>query len=130
MLVFPGATPVAKPVVEMVAIIGLELVQFTCDVMSSTVPSEMVPVALNCWVPPNNKPDTTLSDTAIEDNFGPGIFVTMFTGGLVIPDSDAVISEFPTCTPVTEPNEETVAIFGSELLHVTFKVTSCFEPSS
>ena len=89
----------------------------------------MVPVALNCWVPPTNKPATTLRDTAIEDNFGPGIFVATFTGGLVIPDNDAVISLFPTVTPVTKPIEETVAMLASELLHVDVKVTSCIDPS-
>ena len=93
--------------------------------MSSTVPSEMVPVALNCWVRPIGKLVITSGerDIAMEINFGPGIFVTTFTGGLVIPDSDAVISVFPTLTLVTKPNEETVAMFVSELLQVTFKVT-------
>ena len=73
MLVFPGAIPVARPAAEMVATVGLELAQVTCEVMSSTVPSEMVPVALNCWVPPTAKLATMLRDTAIEINFGPGI---------------------------------------------------------
>ena len=47
-----------------------------------------------------------------------------FTGGLVIPDREAVISVFPTFTAVIKPNEETVAVFGSELLQVAFKVSS------
>ena len=130
MLAFPGAIPVVKPVAEMVAKVGSELAQVTWVVMSSTVPSEMVPVALNCWVLPVNKLATTVRDNAMETNFGPGIFVTTFTGGLAIPDSDAVISVFPTLTAATEPIEEMVAMFGSELLQVTWKVTSCFEPSS
>lgn len=129
MLVFPGAIPVARPAAEMVATVGLELAQLTCEVMSSTVPSEIVPVALNCWVSPTAILFTSRRDTAMEDNFGPGIFVMTFTGGLVIPDSDAVISLFPTVTPVTKPIEETVAMLMSELLHVDVKVTSCIDPS-
>ena len=84
----------------------------------------MVPVALNCWVPPTAKLATTSRDTAMEINFGPGILVTTFTGGLVIPDSDIVISVFPAATAVTKPIEEIVAIFGLELFQVDFKVIS------
>ena len=72
-MAFPGAIPVVKPVAEMVAMVGSELTQVTWEVMSSTVPSEMVPVALNCWVPPATKLATTVRDKAMETNFGPGI---------------------------------------------------------
>ena len=86
----------------------------------------MVPVALNCWVRPTGKLAITSGDrdTAMEINFGPGILVTTFTGGLVIPDSDIVISVFPAATAVTKPIEEIVAIFGLELFQVDFKVIS------
>lgn len=97
--------------------------------MSSMVPSEIVPVALNCWVPPTTKLATMLRDTAIETNFGPGILVTTFTGGLVIPESDAVILVFPAATALTKPYEATVATFVSELLQADFNVTSSVEPS-
>jgi len=45
-LAIPGATPAAKPVVEIVAVPVLSLVQITCEVMSAVVPSEWVPVAV------------------------------------------------------------------------------------
>ena len=92
--------------------------------MSSTVPSEMVPVALNCWVLPATKPATTLRDKAMETNFGPGIYVTTFTGGLFIPAREAVISVLPAVTAVIRPNVETVAILVLELLQVACKVIS------
>ena len=92
--------------------------------MSSTVPSEIVPVALNCWVSPTIKLFTTGRDSAMEINFGAGIFVTTFTGELVVPDSEAVISVFPAATAVIKPYVETVAILVSELLQVALKVTS------
>jgi hypothetical protein len=41
------------------------------------------------------------------------------TAGLVTPDRVAVILVFPAATAVTEPDEDMVAIFGSELAQIT-----------
>jgi hypothetical protein len=48
----PAATPVARPLLLIVAAdVGSE-VQVTCVVIFCVVPSEYVPVAVNGWVPP------------------------------------------------------------------------------
>jgi hypothetical protein len=57
-------------------------------------------------------------------------YTVMFTGGLVFPDRDAVISVVPAFKPVKRPPAETKsALFGSELVHVTLSVTSTVDPS-
>jgi len=52
MVAVPGATAVAKPLPLMVATDVFEEPQATCVVISWLVPSEFVPVAVNCWVTP------------------------------------------------------------------------------
>lgn len=48
---------------------------------------------------------------------------------LVIPERAAVILVFPAAKPVAKPVEDMDAIFGLELDHVTFAVTSAVESS-
>jgi hypothetical protein len=48
----PIAMAVAKPLMLTVATNGLDELQATCVVISWVVPSEKVPVAVNCWVVP------------------------------------------------------------------------------
>jgi hypothetical protein len=52
MVVVPAATVVARPLPLMVATDVFEEPQETCVVISWLVPSEFVPVAVNCWVTP------------------------------------------------------------------------------
>ncbi len=51
MFVVPSATAVASPAALMVAILGADDIQVTCDVTSPTELLPNVPVAVNCWVP-------------------------------------------------------------------------------
>jgi len=46
----PTAIPVASPEASIVATSSLLLVQVTDPVRSAVLPSEYVPVAVNCWV--------------------------------------------------------------------------------
>jgi len=43
---------VARPLLSIVAILGIDELQVTCEVMSKLVPSAKAPVATNCWVIP------------------------------------------------------------------------------
>jgi hypothetical protein len=52
MVVWPKATPVARPVLLIVATAGLEEVQLAVDVRSRVLESLYTPVAVNCSVPP------------------------------------------------------------------------------
>ncbi len=49
MVVAPVATAVARPVLLIVATDVFDELQVTCKVKSWVVPSENVPVAVNCW---------------------------------------------------------------------------------
>ncbi len=51
MFAVPSATPVASPAALMVAILGADDIQVTCDVTSRTELLPNVPVAVNCCVP-------------------------------------------------------------------------------
>jgi hypothetical protein len=52
MVTVPVAMAVARPLLSTVATNGLCEFQVTCAVISWVVPSEKVPVAVNCWVAP------------------------------------------------------------------------------
>ena len=52
MVEVPAARPVARPVLLTDATDVLDKLQMTCVVISWLVPSEYVPVAVNCWVTP------------------------------------------------------------------------------
>jgi hypothetical protein len=52
MVVVPAVRAVARPLLLTVATKGLDELQVTCVVISWIVPSEKVPVAVNCWVVP------------------------------------------------------------------------------
>ena len=53
MLVLPALTAVASPALVMVATPVFEEAQVTEPVRFWVLPSEYVPVAVNCWVAPN-----------------------------------------------------------------------------
>lgn len=66
----------------------LSLAQVTREVMSTAVPSEYVPTALNCWVFPFDKLEGGFGVTAIELNTGVPVKVVVVFGveQAVIPD--------------------------------------------
>jgi hypothetical protein len=70
MLAVPAVTPLAKPKSSIVAIAVESLVHVTSELMSAVVPSEYVPVAVNCWVEPTAKLACEAGVTAMEDNVG------------------------------------------------------------
>src|SRR5262252_5251039 len=78
MEVVPAATPVAKPVVEIVAVAGVPEVQVTLAEMSDIEPSLNVPVAVNCCVLPTFKLAGVAGVTAMEESvFPPGGFIPL-----------------------------------------------------
>src|SRR5947208_1659608 len=77
MLLWPADTPVARPAAETVATDVLEEDQAALDERSFVVPSEYVPVALNCCVAPAAM-EGFAGVTAIEDSVAP-------VGGLLPP---------------------------------------------
>ena len=52
MVAVPAATAVTRPLLLTVATDGSDELQVTWVVISLIVPSEYMPVALNCWVTP------------------------------------------------------------------------------
>ena len=127
---FPGVAPVAKPVAEMVAILGFELAQVALAVTSTVLPSVYSAVAVNCCVAPTAKPDTTFRDIEMEDIVGlvSGSDTFIVNAGLVTPELVTVISVLPGALPVAKPIVEIVATVGTELSHVPVKVTSSVDP--
>jgi hypothetical protein len=117
-LVFPIATPVARPTEDIVAILGSELAQVTLEVMSAVEPSAYVPVAINSCVSPTPNLSGVVGVTAMEDNAG-AVTIPKVTTGLVLPERVAVILVLPTAIPVTIPVEEMVAMLVSELAQLT-----------
>jgi hypothetical protein len=130
MLALPGATPVAKPVAEMVAIPGFELAHVALAVTSTVFPSVYSAVAVSCCVAPTAKPDTTLRDIEMEDIVGlvSGSDTFIVNAGLVTPELVTVISVLPAALPVAKPMVEILATVGTELSQIPVKVTSSVDP--
>ena len=99
--------------------------------MSAVEPSVDSAVAVNCWVFPTTKLDTTERDTAMEDIVGPveGVDTIKFIAALVTPNRDTVIFVFPAEIPVAAPMVVMAAMVGAELVHVPVKVASSCDPS-
>jgi hypothetical protein len=91
MLVVPEATPVAKPIEEIVALLISELLRVTWEVMSELEPFEYVPVAVNCWVEPTSRFPEVASFIAIEESVG--VYV------------DTAVEEHPPITMVNTTTE-------------------------
>src|SRR5262245_13333501 len=68
-VVVPDATAVARPEPLIVATAELDDAHVTCDVTFCMLPSEYVPVAVNCWVAPTETVGE-VGVTAIELNVG------------------------------------------------------------
>ena len=116
-VVVPAATPVARPVDDIVAFEAAELVQVTCVVTTSVLASGYVAVAMYCWVCPVSM-EAPSGVTAIES----GVAAGSTTVRVVVPlteSSVALIVVVPVAIAVTRPASLIVATPVSELCHVT-----------
>ena len=99
MVAGPTVTVVARPVLLMVATDGFDEVQVTCTVISSVVPSEYVPMAMNCRLTPTGMLGA-VGVTAMEDR------VAAVPVRAVLPEIPpwvAVIIAVPTVKVVARP---------------------------
>jgi hypothetical protein len=96
-LVLPGATPVATPLVAIVAVAVLELVHVAWVLRSAVVLSEYVPTAVNCIVEPATRLGGASGCTASEINIGVGF-------------EDVVILAVVTNVPAVVFDEQDVAL--------------------
>jgi hypothetical protein len=107
MFVMPGATPVATPAVEIVAVAVMLEAQVTIAVRFIVDWSSYVPVAVNCWVV-FFAIDMFAGVTAIETRCAGA-----FTVRVVEPETAPLVAEIavvPAATPVARPEVETVAV--------------------
>jgi len=126
MVAEPTVTAVVRPPVLTVATAVFDEVQVTEMVISRVVPSENVPVAVNCWVAPTDRLGLD-GVTAMEDR------VAEFTVTVVLPEivpEVAVMVVTPVVRAVARPLLLTVAIVVSEELQVTCVVISWVVPSA
>ena len=125
MVVVPVAILPTEPRLFMVAVTGLEEPQRTESVRSSVLLSLKVPVAVNCFVVPTAMLEFA-GVTAIDTN------VALFTLSEAVPVTEpeiALIVPDPVPTDVARPEALTVAVPGTDEVHVT-DVKSCVLPSS
>ena len=125
MVAVPAATAVARPLLLTVATDVLDEVQVTCVVISWVVPSEYVPVAVNCWVVPAGMLGLA-GVTDMEDR------VAEVTVRVVLPRYSrevAVMVAVPAATAVARPLLLTVATDVLDELQVTCVVISWVVPS-
>jgi hypothetical protein len=125
MVVVPAVTAVASPLLSTVATAVLEELQVTEMVTSWVVPSEKVPVAVNCWVVP---PGTLglAGVTAMEDK------VAEVTIRVVPPETSpevAVMIVVPAVRPLAKPVRLTVATAVLDDPQVARAVISLVVPS-
>ncbi len=125
MVVVPVARAVARPLLSITATIVLDELQLACVVISCVVPSEKVPVAVNCWV----APPSTLGSAgviAMEDR------VAEVTVRVVLPETVpevAVIVVVPAVTAVARPLLSITATIVLDELQLACVVISCVVPS-
>jgi hypothetical protein len=121
-VVEPEASPVARPVAEIVAIAGLATDQATQEVTFPVVPSPNVAVAVSWSVAPVAK----LGEFGVM-----AIEITVFTVSVADPLTlpiVAVTALDPAATPVATP-ALTVATAGLALVHTALAVTSAVDAS-
>ena len=120
MVVLPASTAVARPLLLIVATDVMDELQVTCVVMSRLVPSEYMPVAVNCLVLLIGMIGV-VGVTEIEDR------VAEATVRVVLPEilpAVAVMFEVPVARAVTRPLLLTVATGVLDELQVTCVVMS------
>jgi hypothetical protein len=125
MVAAPTVTVVARPVLLMVATDGFDEVQVTCAVISSVVPSEYVPMAMNCRLTPTGMLGAA-GVTAMEDR------VAAVPVRVVFPEIlpwVAVMVAAPTVTVVARPVLLMVATDVLDERQMTCVVISRLVPS-
>jgi hypothetical protein len=125
MVAEPAATAVARPLVLTVATDALDEVQVTCVLMSRLVPSEYVPVATNCWVPPAG----TLGLSGVTDIEDKVALVTVRVAVPDLPFKAAVMVVVPGLAPVARPLALIVATVVLDEVQVAAVVISWLVPS-
>ena len=128
MVEVPAATAVAKPLLFTVATEVVDELQMTWVLVSKLVPSENVPVAVNCTVIPGG----VLGMLGLAGLSDMELRVTKVTVMVVIPEMApevAVITAVPRPIPMTKPVLSTVAMESLDELHVACFVMSKVVPS-
>ena len=120
----PAATAVARPLLLTVTTDVFEEVQVTCAVISRLMPSEYVPVAVNCWVTPTG----ILGLTGVTDTEDRVAEVTVRVLFPEINPEAAVMVVVPAATVVTRPLLLTVATDGFDEVQMTCVVISKLVP--
>lgn len=100
----PALTPVTTPLPEMVATDGVLLLHVPPDTLFESVVVEPIPTLVAPVIEPGVRPLVTI------------MFLTEYVGQ--VPDNQYVIHAVPADTPVTTPEELTVAVAEELLLHV------------
>ena len=122
---FPAETAVARPLVSMVAVNVFSELQLTDAVISRVVPSENVPVAVNCWVDPTGMIGLA-GVTAMEDTVEE--LTVRVVNPEIVPEA-AVMVAVPAATAVARPLLSTVATEVLDEFQVTDAVISWVDPS-
>ena len=123
-VVWPGATPVERPLVAIVATVDAEELQLTAFVTSCWLPSLKLPVAVNCWVAPATKLRFA-GLTAMDDRVAE---VTVKVEDPATEPAVAVIVVCPALAELATPLVAMVATVGAELAQLTDVVRSCRLP--
>ncbi len=121
----PCVNAEARPDGAMLATAGFEDVQVTLEVSDCVVPSEYVPVAVNCWERPFAM-DAVPGATAMESS---AAGLTVSEAIAEIYPCAAEIEAAPCAKPVANPEELTEAAPAFEVAQVTELVRFCVEPS-
>ena len=109
----------------MLATAGLELLQLTPEVSVWLLPSEKVPVSVNCWLAPGAK-------TAPLGLIDKDCNVAALTRTTALPVRELTLActfAWPVASPVTSPVSLTMAMDGAGLLQVTCELISAVLPS-
>ena len=122
----PAATAVARPLLLIMATEWFDELQVTCVVISWLLPSEYVPVAVNCWAIA-----TCMVALAGVTDMGVGVKVAEVTARLVLPEmvvpgilGVAVMVALPGPTAVARPLPSTDATDMFDELQATSGVIS------
>lgn len=125
MFAFPAAIPLARPVEEIIATAGASELHVTDAVRFCVLPSEYVPVAVNCCVVPS----------AIDAAAGVMVIDCKTAGSTdsdalfdAIDPSEAEMLVLPTPVAVASPVAPSVATVGAEEVHVTTVDRFCVAP--
>ena len=127
----PVATPVARPVLDIVTTFVFDELQAIVPVIFCAVLSEYVPIAINCCVAFNAMLGL-LGVTAIETSIAGAVIVNI-TDPDILPDKPlldvALIVVVPAATAVARPVFEILALLVSVDVQATESVIICVELS-